>query len=152
MELTVQEVREKEKELKDIEEELKIALAQQQEAKSLGDFSENSELDIATTKVRELQARKVVLLEQLSDYTVVKPNKSRRIVLGDYVELVKLDNNNQPISEARKMRLAREGNTLQSKLGLESPLGKAILNGTDGIYNIGAPIGVIRYHVKKVIS
>lgn len=46
---------------KDVEEDLKIALAQQQEAKSLGDFSENSELDIATTKVRELQARKVVL-------------------------------------------------------------------------------------------
>ena len=89
MELTMQEVREKEKELKDVEEDLKIALAQQQEAKSLGDFSENSELDIATTKVRELQARKVVLLEQLSDYTVVKPNKSRRIVLGDYVEFVK---------------------------------------------------------------
>ena len=109
MELTMQEVREKEKELKDVEEDLKIALAQQQEAKSLGDFSENSELDIATTKVRELQARKVVLLEQLSDYTVVKPNKSRRIVLGDYVEFVKLDNNNQPISEVRKMRLAREG-------------------------------------------
>lgn len=150
MELTIQEVREKEAYLVTIDNELAEALVQQQEAKALGDFSENEELASATKKVKELQRTKSELLDQLSDYTIIKPNKGPRICIGDYVYLTRVDNNNNAISEPRRMRLAAEGDTIEKMtLSIESPLGEAILNGTDGIYNISTTGGIIRYDIKK---
>ena len=151
MELTLQEVREKEIALKQVTEELEEALQQQQEAKALGDFSENEELASATKKVRELNNRKAELADQLSDYTLIKPNKSARIGIGDTVSIFKVDGNNNMISEPRLMRIASEGDPIiKMTLGIESPLGKAILNGTDGIYTVTTLGGAIRYDVKKV--
>lgn len=150
MELTLQEVKEKEAMLAVIDNELIEALQQQQDAKALGDFSENEELASATKKVRELQRNKSELLDQLSDYTIIKPNKGPRICIGDYVIIYRVDNNNNMISEPKKMRLAAEGDTIEKMtLSIDSPIGAAILNGTDGIYNISTPGGVIRYDVKK---
>lgn len=148
MEFTQQEVTQKEHELREVSNKLTEALQQQQEAKALGDFRENAELEAATKEVRELQHRKAELLEQLSDYTLVKSYKGQRIMVGDYVEIIKLDKNTNNI---RRFRLAAEGDTIDSgTLSIDSPLGKAILNGTSGIYTIQAPGGAFRYDVKKV--
>lgn len=150
MELTSQEVREKEAALESLEIELKEALQQQQDAKALMDFSENSELEAATSRVIELQRRKNMLLDQLADYSIIRPDRGPRISIGNYVTFNKVDENNNPIDEPRTMRLASEGDTVNKKtLNVESPLGKAILNGTSAIYTVQTAGGAIRYNVKK---
>lgn len=150
MELTLQEVREKEQALKQVTEELEEALQQQQEAKALGDFSENEELASATKKVRELNNRKAELADQLSDYTLIKPNKSARISIGDTISIFKVDENGNMISEPRLMRIASQGDSvIKMTLGVKSPLGQAVLNGTDGIYTVITSGGAIRYDVRK---
>lgn len=153
MELTIQEVREKEQLLEQVKEQLKEALEQQQDAKALMDFSENSELEAATSKVIELTRKKNDLIQQLTDPTIVRPEKGPRITLGCNVSFYRVDNNGNMISDPRVMRLASEGDTInRMTLSIDSPLGKAILNGTSGIYTVQTEGGAIRYHVTKVES
>lgn len=152
MELTEQEVQEKENELIKVEEDLRVAIQQQQEAAAFGDFSENSERDMAIAKSIELERKKQTLLEQLSDYTLIKPNRGPRIQLGDTIEFFAVNDDNKQVTKARTMRLAAEGDTYsKNTLGIDSPLGQAIINGTSGIYTIQTPSGVLRYDVKKKI-
>lgn len=152
MELTLQEVREKEATVKALDEELEEAFIQQQEARAAGDLKENEEYRTVTSKIKELQSKKNKLVEQLSDYTLVKPERGPRIVLGDTVCVHKVNMQGAAVSEEIIMTLSSEGDVINAmKLSIESPLGKAILNGTDGVYAVQAPGGVIHYHVKKII-
>lgn len=157
MEFTLQEVKDKEAQLRELESAIEQVSQELQDARAEGDLKENAEYQAAYEKLVQLGARKTQLEEQLSDYKIIKPDTGPRIAIGNYVQFYKIDANHNPISEARTIRLAEEGNTIDKDmtkltLSIESPLGKAILNGTDGVYTIQTTGGVVYYHVTKVMS
>lgn len=150
IELTQFEVDEKLRELEQIEEELSDKLRQQRIAREFGDLSENSEYEVSTKDAKNLQKKKEELQEQLDNYVLVEPNNWPQITIGSIVRIRRVDSNNNPIDEERVLRIASEGNSVQKQtLGINSPLGKAILNGTDGYYTIQTVNGGVHYYVKK---
>ena len=154
IELTAQEVQERQDELLVLEETLADRLKQQRVAREFGDLSENTEYEVATKEVKQLQKRKEELLEQLDNYVLVEPNDWPQFTIGCIVGITLLDNqSNEPVAEERLLRIASEGNSVQKNtLGINSPLGKAILNGTDGIYTVQTVNGGVKYYVRKETS
>ena len=132
----------------DLEETLKL----QQIAAEEGDLKENEEYHTARTKAERLLREISVLESEIADATIVASEHSNRINLGSDVEIWKVDEAGKQISEARRFTLEASGDTITQKiLGVNSSLGKAILNGTDGIYVL-PDNGGIRYFVRKVID
>ena len=149
-EFTQREVEEKQQELLQIEEQLSETLKQQRIAREFGDLSENTEYEVATKEAKNLQKRKERLLEELDNYNLVDPDSYPQITVGCTISIVRLDAEDKPVTEPRILRLASNGNSVQKNtLGVNSPLGQAILNGTDGIYTVQTVNGGVRYYVKK---
>ena len=149
-EFTQREVEEKQQELLQIEEQLSETLKQQRIAREFGDLSENTEYEVATKEAKNLQKRRERLLEELDNYSLVDPDSYPQITVGCTVSIVRLDANDKPVAESRLLRLASNGNSVQKNtLGVNSPLGQAIINGTDGIYTVQTVNGGVRYYVKK---
>ena len=121
-------------------------------ARSYGDLSENSEYEIATVEAARLQARKQELLEELSNYNIITPGTGSRITLGNYIAVTELQDNGSVAGPERVFRIVRDhGDTIRSKtLSIQSPLGKAVIDGTDGIYTIQVPLGSVSFQVRKV--
>lgn len=173
MQLTREEVDEKQRELVEIAIELEETLKEQRVAKEFGDASENTELEAATQKAKYLNMKKFELEEQLSDYELIEVDNGPRLTLGSHVRVQKVDEKGTPLEESRVFLLSSEGTThdadiesvLQSfsgegakkdfrvtkkqRLGVNSTLGSAILNGTSGVYLIQTINGGVRYKVTK---
>ena len=152
IDLTIEEVKERENELVQVKQELENVLLQQQIAKGQGDLSENSEYEIATVEAARLQARKQELLEELSNYNIITPGTGSRITLGNYIAVTELQDNGSAVGPERVFRIVRDhGDTIRNKtLSIRSPLGKAVIDGTDGIYTIQVPLGSVSFQVRKV--
>lgn len=152
IDLTIEEVKERENELVQVKQELENVLLQQQIAKGQGDLSENSEYEIATVEAARLQARKQELLEELSNYNIITPGTGSRITLGNYIAVTELQDNESAVGPERVFRIVRDhGDTIRNKtLSIQSPLGKAVIDGTDGIYTIQVPLGSVSFQVRKV--
>lgn len=152
IDLTIEEVKERENELVQVKQELENVLLQQQIAKGQGDLSENSEYEIATVEAARLQARKQELLEELSNYNIITPGTGSRITLGNYIAVTELQDNGSAVGPGRIFRIVRDhGDTIRNKtLSIQSPLGKAVIDGTDGIYTIQVPLGSVSFQVRKV--
>lgn len=152
IDLTIEEVKERENELAQVKQELENVLLQQQIAKGQGDLSENSEYEIATVEATRLQARKQELLEELSNYNIITPGTGSRITLGNYIAVTELQDNGSAVGSERVFRIVRDhGDTIRNKtLSIQSPLGKAVIDGTDGIYTIQVPLGSVSFQVRKV--
>lgn len=141
------------KRLNDINEELEESLELQRTAAEAGDLSENEEYATSRAASERLLREKAKLLETLDDATIVRDDNSRRITLGSLVEIYKVDEKGRAISDKRIVRVDSAGDTiLRGVLGIQSLLGKTILNGTDGIYKVQAKNGLIRYSVRKVFN
>lgn len=170
MRLTEQEYLQKQKELSDIEISLEETLREQSVAREFGDASENAELEAATKRARFLQQQKYELEEILADVEIVEPDRGPRIQLGNHVSVQKVDKDKKPLEEARSFIIANNGTTYDDAidtllnsfsdsensirprvLGMNSPLCKAILNGTSGIYKIKTEQGNVYYNVVKEV-
>lgn len=130
--------------------DLDVAIQERSEAREKGDLRENEEYQTATTRVKELLKKKQELESGISEAVIVGTDNSPRITIGSTVSVCRVDNNNKPIEEAREFVIDAKGDTIiKHVLGVESPLGKAVLNGTDGIYRV-ANNGGMSYLVKKL--
>lgn len=176
MQLTEQEVLEKQQELENIALELEETLKEQRVAKEFGDASENTELEAATQKAKYLNLKKYELEEQLSDYELIEVDKGPRLTIGSYVRVQKIDESGNPLGESRIFMLSSEGTThdadiemvlnkfsssgngaemrvtKKQRLGINSALGSAILNGTSGVYHIQTINGGVHYKVTKEVA
>jgi transcription elongation factor GreA len=126
------------------------AVKMQVSAKEFGDLSENEEYATASAQVRRLSQRIKELKDILNDYEIIPADNSPRITIGSTVEVTRVDANGNKLKDARVFRLDSEGDTiLEGVLGIKSPLGSAILNGTDGTFKI-ANDGGKYYKVRKL--
>lgn len=150
-EITLREQQELEQEVADISVRLEEILEQQRVAREFGDLSENTEYEVATKEAKKLQKDREKILEKLSNCVIVEPDGIIQITIGCTVGITRLDTEGNSISEERQLRLASKGNSVQKgTLGVNSPLGRAIMNGTDGEYTIQTVSGGVRYYVRKI--
>ena len=141
-----------ERELERVKEQLEEALVAQRNAQDLGDLSENEEYATSRKRSEELASRRAELELLIAEANIVPVDRSPRISIGSTLEVCRVDANGKPIEEPRVFTFEEKGDTvLMGVLGVNSSLGKVILNGTSGIYRI-PDNGGISYLVKKVIS
>lgn len=150
VQLTRQEVTAYEEKLQEIDRKLVEILEAQRVARDMGDLSENEEYASATREAKKLQKEKYEINDLLEKCVIIEPEDFVQIMIGATVGITQLGDNNKPIAEERVFQIASKGNTLKGTLGIDSPLGKAILNGTDGVYTIQTVSGVKHYSVRKV--
>ena len=140
MEISSYKKMEYEEELNKIIKDIPTLTEKKQNARAEGDLSENTEYDIASTKL--------ILGPAFASTTVA----SVRISLGCFVEITCLT---RPDFGKRILRLDAEGSTINENpfnriLSIRSPLGQAINNGVSGNYVIQADAGELEYHVQKL--
>lgn len=151
MQITEKKFIELKKELEVVSAALEDSLAAQGAAAAQGDLSENEEYATTRANSSRLMARKADLMRLIDEAEVVASDNSPRITIGSTVEVTKVDANDNQIGETRCFVVETSGDTIIKKvLGVDSPLGKEIINGTDGIYTVQNN-GGIRYRVHKVL-
>lgn len=117
-----------------------------------GDVSENEEYSAALKELTSCIAMEQKIEDTLAGSIVVSENNGPRITIGSRVKIQRLQKNGEKDGEPIILTLEDVGDPVQQNtLGVESPLGDAILNGTDGIYTLPVKNG-IKYEVTKLRS
>lgn len=152
MKITEKRYLELTKELRVVQEELTKSLAEQSRAAAFGDLSENEEYSSARANSERLLTRKRDIESELNDAEIVPMDSSPKISLGSTVQVTRVTKDGKPLSDPRQFVLESAGDTiLKGILGVNSPLGQEILNGSNGIYFVHNN-GGIYYMVEKVLS
>lgn len=152
MKLTEKKYTELTRELRVVKDLLEESLAEQEAAAAAGDLRENEEYSTARANSERLNNRKRELEYILSEVEIVPADNSPSIVLGSVIDVTKVTEAGEPLGETRRFTLETEGDTiLAGVIGIESPLGREILNGTSGVYFVHSN-GGIYYRVDKVLS
>lgn len=139
-------------ELVSVKERHAQAMLEQEEAKEFGDLRENSEYETARSKAEQLASRKEQLEEEIMNAKIVEEDRSPRITIGSVVDVCKVDRDGNQLGETRRFTVDSHGDTvLQKILGAESSLGKIIMNGTSGKYQV-PDNGGTWYQVTKVVG
>ena len=117
-----------------------------QEARSMGDLSENSEYTTAKMELGHLQSRLRYLDKQLRYAEIVKPQDDGKIDLGSNVQLQFEDD--EAIENYRIVG-RMEADLASGKISFDSPLGQALMKKKAGeTVKVEAPAG--SYQVKII--
>lgn len=115
-------------------------------AQSLGDFSENSELDAAREELNSNRMQQATIQNILSSAEVVPYDTTNLITVGSMLEVVSPKLNN---GEKTMLLLSDSGECLlEGVLNSNTPLGKAVLGGVSGEYEVNNNI----FKVTKITS
>lgn len=137
------------KELQELKTKKRQEIAKRlQEAKDLGDLSENAEY-FEAKEAQSLNENRIGELEELlKNAVVIKTPSAEDIVgIGSTVE-VKLGNNN---IEVFKIVGSAEAKPQDGKISNESPLGRAFLNKKIGEeVDVKTPGGIVKYKIMKI--
>ena len=135
-----------------VKSKLEEAMTEQQKAQDAGDLRENEEYATARARTEALTKQKAAIEKLLSEAEIVPEDRSPRITIGSVVDVCKTDASGNPIGQKRRFVVEQTGDTvMKGVLGIKSPLGKVILNGTSGLYKIPDNGGLV-YSVKKVLN
>lgn len=119
-----------------------------QEARSLGDLSENTEYTTAKRELGHLQSRLCYLNKQLKYAQIIEPKTEGVVDLGTSVEL-EFSDDEEP--ERYQVVGRMEADLAQGKLAFDSPLGKAIIKQKAGTtVTVTAPAGSYAVKILKV--
>ncbi|MFC2694712.1 MAG: transcription elongation factor GreA [Lactobacillus sp.] len=119
-----------------------------QEARSLGDLSENTEYTTAKRELGHLQSRLCYLNKQLKYAQIIEPKTEGVVDLGTSVEL-EFSDDEEP--ERYQVVGRMEADLAQGKLAFDSPLGKAIMKQKAGTtVTVTAPAGSYAVKILKV--
>lgn len=119
-----------------------------QEARSLGDLSENSEYTEAKRDLGHLESRLRYLGKQLKYAQVIKKSNTGEVDLGSTVELLF---EGEDESETYQVVGRMEADLEKSKVSFDSPLGQAIMKQkADTTVTVEAPAGSYRVKILKV--
>lgn len=119
-----------------------------QEARSLGDLSENTEYTTAKRELGHLQSRLRYLNKQLKYAQIIEPRSAGVVDLGTSVELEFSDDETP---ERYQVVGRMEADLAQGKLAFDSPLGQAIMKQKAGTtVTVAAPAGSYSVKILKV--
>ncbi len=121
-----------------------------QEAKELGDLSENADYQKAKEDQAALESRIIELEEFLKRAVIIQPKKTDRVEIGSIIEV---ENLSQSTSKKQVFTIvgSHEAQPLEGKISNESPLGKAFLGKKVGeIVDVETPKGKVQYKILKI--
>lgn len=122
-------------------------------AREKGDLSENSEYDAAINEQSMALNRLKEIESILNESIVASSNTGSEITIGSFFYLQEVDKDGNPLEDRRIFMLDSVEMILQGIIGTSSNLGKLILNGTSGIYQVMSKTSeIIYYNVEKVIN
>jgi transcription elongation factor GreA len=142
------------KELKERQAATRQEIAQRlDEAKSLGDLSENAEYTAAKEAQAFNEGRILELKKIIKEAALIKPSRigQKEVKIGTMVE-VKLMNGRSATKQVFRIVGSQEANPGQGKISNESPLGQAFLDRQVGdIIEIETPKGKVRYKIVSIL-
>ncbi|MEE8885258.1 MAG: transcription elongation factor GreA [Eubacteriales bacterium] len=121
------------------------------EARAQGDLSENAEYDAAKEEQGQMESRIEEIEAILKNATVADSNGKAGVVnVGNEVEI-------ENVTSGQKMKFhivgATEANSLEGKLSLESPVGKALLGHAEGeTVTVSTPGGDMKFKITGIGS
>jgi len=142
--LTQEKFDELQKELETLRKEKMPYLAKRiDEARQMGDLSENAEYHAAREELGWVNGRVLEVEQILMNAKIIQKSSSDRVSLGSTIEV---------LLNSQKMKFtivgAQEAEPAIGKISNESPLGKAFLEKKKGdIVNVEVPAGVITYEI-----
>lgn len=123
-------------------------IKQLQEARALGDLSENAEYSAAKRDLRHLESRLRYLNKQLQYAQVIEPEDNGEVDIGTDVELRFEDDNE---TETYHIVGKQEANVDEQKISFDSPIGRAIMHQKAGtIVDVVAPASSYQVTIIKV--
>lgn len=156
MEISSFQLEEYKAELFELEKLLEKQNVEKEEARALGDLSENAEYEAARMACDKTSFRIKELRNKISSpsLTVIPPDDGPRIGVGSFV-LINLLSPVDPKFVPRILRVDYEGDTRDPDprkrvLSTDSTLGRALINSVSGEYTIHEKIGELKYSVQKL--
>ena len=99
-------------------------------AREFGDLSENAEYDIAKDEQAKMEAEIIEIEAKLRNCKIIKENvKGNKVQIGSTITILDLTDNEQ---YSYKIVGTHESDPLNNKISNESPLGKAVLDRSEG--------------------
>lgn len=127
-----------------------------EEAKSLGDLSENTEYSAAKEEQSFNEGRILELNEIIKKATLIKPGRKsqKEVQIGSMVEIKAIGDSNKKSSGQRQSFTivgSHEAEPSQGKISNESPLGQAFLgHQVNDIIEVETPKRKIKYKIVKI--
>lgn len=119
-----------------------------QEARALGDLSENAEYHAAREEQRLLETEIKTIEIQLSNAEIIKKKDNGKVGLGSKVTIEYLDDDE---TDEYMIVGSREADPINSKISNESPIGKALIGKKVGeIAEVESPNGKYQIKVKEI--
>lgn len=123
--MTANGYRQIEAEIEALKQDRPAKIKQLQEARALGDLSENAEYSAAKRDLRHLESRLRYLGKQLQYAEIIKPKTDGSVDIGTTVTLqFEDDDENEVYTIVGK----QEANVDENKISFDSPIGRAIMN------------------------
>ncbi|MFA5038590.1 MAG: transcription elongation factor GreA [Candidatus Omnitrophota bacterium] len=119
-------------------------------ARAMGDLSENAEYDAAKEAQAHLEKKIAVLEGKLSRARIIENENisSDKVYIGARVSLSDQDSGEECVYI---LVSPTEADYTQSKLSLESPIGKALLGRKVGdVVEVAVPAGVLKYKITAI--
>lgn len=152
MELTMNKYLELEEQLDAQRQHLKQVQVQLDEAVSKGDLRENEEYAAARSEFEFTQNKISELEIKISEAEIVQYDNGPLIRIGSRVRVTRVTKDDEPLDESRQFEVAAEGDTItKGILGISSPLGREILNGSSGVYFVHSNDGTY-FRVEKLTA
>jgi len=139
------------RELKELKTEKRREIAQMlQEAKELGDLSENAAYQEAKEAQSVLETRILQLEEFLRNIVIIRRSPDNYIIeLGSTIEIKSLTR--PKIKKTFTIVGSHEAKPVEGRISNESPLGKAFLGHKKGeIILVNTPQGEVKYKILKI--
>lgn len=116
------------------------------DARSQGDLSENADYDAARNEQAEVEGRIKELEFMLANATIIEKKNSHIVDVGSTVAIKYVDDDEE---EVYHIVGRMEADPFENKISNESPIGKAIINKSEGdTVEISSPTG--SYQIKIV--
>ncbi|MCF6161168.1 MULTISPECIES: transcription elongation factor GreA [Furfurilactobacillus] len=123
-------------------------IKQLQEARALGDLSENAEYSAAKRDLRHLESRLRYLNKLLQYAEVVTPQTPDQVEIGKHVDVQFEDEND---TDAYQIVGKFEADLDANKISFDSPLGRAMINHKVGdTVTVNAPNGDYQVTIRKI--
>lgn len=148
--LTEEGLQEIKEQLASLKQEHVSVLEDVKRARADKDFKENSPLDAAREAQAQIESRILQLEATLRSATVLDKEKSNgfKAHIGSNLVLFDL---NSGVKLNYTLVDSREANIRNGKLSIASPVGKALLNCSEGVeVEVIAPVGKLRYRIEKI--
>lgn len=146
--LTLEGFKKIKKELKDLKENKRKEIAARLEkCIAFGDLSENAEYHETKEEQGFIEGRILELEDLMSDAVIASPGKQSNFAQIGSTVLVSSGSNEETFTIVG----VEEGNPMEYKISVDSPLGKALVNQRKGaMVEVETPGGKIKYKILKI--